>query len=225
VGFYQPLVAELQRQQLSAGASAVGERLEVVDTIDHGASFELSRTFSLARGWDRPADRANNPIFYQPGALNPQTYKQWLDRMAVGWVAVPRGAHDYAARVEATLISEHVDYLQPTWSSSDWSLFRVVGAQPLATGASVVRVGLSNVVLRTATPGATVTLRVRYSPYLATVDPATDQEVPGCVSATDDGLTQVYVPTAGEVSVASKFSLAARFRDSAACLQKFGARH
>lgn len=225
VGYYQPLVAELGRQQQAAGAAAVGERLEVVDTIDHGASFELSRTFSLARGWDRPADRANNPVFYQPGALNPQSYKQWLDRMAVGWVAVPSGAHDYAARPEAVLVSQQLDYLHLTWSSPDWSLFRVVGAQPLASGASVVRVGLSNIVLRTQSPASTVTLHVRYSPYLAVVDPVTGDEVPGCVSSTDDGLTQVYLPSAGEVSLASKFSLAARFRDTDACLQKYGAAH
>lgn len=223
VAYYQPLVRELQHQQSALGPAAIGERLEVVDTIDHGASFELSRTFALARGWDRPADRANNPIFYQPGALTPDTYRQWLDRLAVGWIAVPSGSHDYAARAEAELLAQHVPYLKLTWSSADWSLFRVLNAQPLAEGASVISVGTSEVVLRTSAPSATVTLHVRYSPYLATVDPVTGDAVPSCVMPTDDGLTHLYIPTAGDVSVTSRFSIGARFRDTGSCLQKLNA--
>lgn len=220
VAYYQPLVQELTRQQQAAGAAAIGERLEVVDTIDHGASFELSRMFSLARGWDRPADRGNNPLFYQPGALTPDTYRQWLDRLAVGWVAVPSGRHDFAARAEAELLAQPVPYLKLTWSSADWSLFRVVNAQPLASGASVVKVDASDIVLRTPAPASTVMLRVRYSPYLATVDPTTGDAVPSCVSSTDDGLTQLFIPSAGEVSVTSKFSISARFRNTDSCIEK-----
>lgn len=217
--YYRPLVAELAAQQQAAGAVAVGQRLEVVETVDHGASFELSRSFSLARGWDRPADRANNSLFYEPGALTPATYERWLDRLAVGWVALPSGWHDYAARGEAALLSQHLEFLRRVWSSPDWTLFRVVGAQPLASGASVVRVDAADVVLRTAAANATVELRVRYSPYLAAVDPVTGNGVPGCLSPTDDGLTQLYLPAAGTVSVTSRFSLAARFRDPDACPQ------
>jgi hypothetical protein len=223
VAYYQPLVHELNKQQALAGATAIGERLEVVDTIDHGASFELSRSFSLARGWDRPADRASNPVFYQPGALTPQTYKQWLDRLAVGWVAVPSGRHDYAARAEAALVNQRPDYLKLTWSSPDWSLFRVLDAQPLATGASVVKVGPANIILRTTAPAALVTLHVRWSPYLAAVDPLTGDAVPSCVSSTDDGLTQVYLPTPGDVSVTSHFSISARFRDQGSCMDRLNA--
>lgn len=218
--YYQPLVAELMAQQRAAGAVAVGQRLEVVDTIDHGASFELSRSFSLARGWDRPADRANNSLFYEPGALTAASYERWLDRLAVGWVALPGGRHDYAARGEAALVSQHLDFLRPAWSSPDWTLFRVVGAQPLASGAAVVRVDAGDVVLRTPVANAAVELRVRYSPYLVTVDPVTGDGVPGCLSPTADGLTQLYLPTAGTVSVTSRFSLSARFRDADSCLQK-----
>jgi hypothetical protein len=52
--YYEPLRAELTAQQQQAGPSAIGQRVEVVDTADHWGSAYLSAV-SLARGWDQLA--------------------------------------------------------------------------------------------------------------------------------------------------------------------------
>jgi hypothetical protein len=209
--FYQPLVAELTREVGQAGPAAAGQRLEVVDTIDHAASRILAQEMALARGWDRPTDRTANPVFYDSGALNAESYRAWLDRLAVGWVAVPSGRLDYAARGEAALIAKHLGYLRQTWSSKDWALYRVASAQPLATGATVIAVTPSKVLLRVSGP-ATVDLHLRWSRYLVAVDAATGDAVASCLSE-HDGMTRIVLQHAGDVAVTSRFSLNARFRD------------
>jgi hypothetical protein len=213
--YYGQVATEIAHEQAGAGPAAVGQRVEVVDTVDHAASAYLARTVPLARGWDRQADRADNPIFYVGGKLTAASYRQWLDDLAVGWVAVPSAPLDYAARAEAALIGTHPAYLQRTWHSSDWTLYRVQDSAPLASGAVVTEVRPSAVLLTATQPG-TFVLRVRYSPYLTLVDPATGGQVPGCV-AQGDGLTRIYVPQATQLEVVSRFSIAARFRTTATC--------
>ena len=101
--YYQPLQAELESELRAAGPAAVGQRVEVVDTANHWGSAYLS-TLSLARGWDRQADHAYNPIFYDDGALTAASYRHWLDSLAVGWVALPAAPLDYASVAEGRLI-------------------------------------------------------------------------------------------------------------------------
>jgi hypothetical protein len=72
--YYRPLSAALSAEQHAAGPAGTGGRLEVLDSANHWASVYLVDTVSLARGWDRQADVADNPIFYQPGALNATSY-------------------------------------------------------------------------------------------------------------------------------------------------------
>lgn len=110
--YYRALSDELRRAQAHAGAAATGERVEVLDTRNHGPSVQLATSFALARGWDRQADNADNPIFYRPGALTAQTYHDWLHQLAVGWVAVPATPLDYASVPEAALIRSRLGYLR-----------------------------------------------------------------------------------------------------------------
>lgn len=126
--FYQPLLGELGAQ-LAAHPGLVGERVEVVDPRSHGSDRYVAAVYPLARGWDRQADQANNPLFYQRGALNAATYRGWLDSLAVGWVAVPAGALDYASG-EARLVRAGLPYLRRVWSSPQWQLYAV--QQPAA---------------------------------------------------------------------------------------------
>jgi hypothetical protein len=200
--FYTPLLAELQAQR--ASAPVLGQRVEVVDPRSHGSDRYVAPLVPLARGWDRQADQVDNPLFYTRGALTPASYRAWLDELAVGWVAVPSGALDYASAAEARLIRAGQPYLQPVWRTAQWQLYAVRGAQPLATGATVTAVTADHVTLRTDGP-ATVRLAWRWSPYLAVgaPDAAADRDPAGCTRQ-DGAFTEVVVPAAGEYTVGAE---------------------
>jgi hypothetical protein len=213
--FYPPLERALTVEQQRAGPVGVGQRLEVVDSADHWAVVYL-RSAMLARGWDRQADAANNPIFYQPGQLTASSYYVWLQQLAVGWVALPQVTHDYAAKAEAELVRNGLPYLQPVWASPSWTLYRVTGAQPLAVGATVARVDATGVDLNT-TGSATVQLRLRWSPYL-TVRTAAGQPVPGACLRRAGDWTELVVPAAGGYRVGERFDPFRRLHPDGGCI-------
>ena len=208
--YYAPLTERLAIEQAAAGTPATGERVEVVDTVNHWASVYLAGSASLARGWDRQADVADNPIFYTDGALTAASYRAWLQQLAVGWVAVPAAKLDYASLAERRLIGSGLPYLQLTWSTPRWQLFRVVPATPLAAGATVDAVSAGSITLSTQR-AASVSLRVRWSSYLTVLDGHTMQPTHACISDAA-GWTQLYLPAAGSYVVSSRFDPVARFR-------------
>jgi hypothetical protein len=215
--FYQPLLTSLAADQ-AARPQTLGQRVEVVDTRNHWASAYLTNHQTLARGWERQADRANNPLFYTGTALNPAAYRAWLDTLAVGWVAVPNAPLDYASVTEAALIATRPSYLRPIWSNRDWTLYRVVNARPLADGATVLQMDDRGLTL--AVHSLTVLLAVRWSPYLVVTDPA-GRAVLGCVSQRV-GWVEVTVPTPGTYRVVADFD--GRLRgDQAGCQPTAGA--
>ena len=209
--YYQPLRTQLDSELRAAGAAAIGQRIEVVDTADHWGSAYLS-TLSLARGWDRQADHAYNPIFYDDGALTASTYRHWLDSLAVGWVALPAAPLDYASVAEGRLVGRGLDYLQLTWSTPHWRLYRVVNSQPLLRGAQVQSVDSGGVVLTTA-HGGTVTTRIRWSPYLTLNTPGSSSSVPGSCVVDVGGWTNIVIAGAETVELSSHFT-ATRFTTS-----------
>jgi hypothetical protein len=210
--YYEPVRGQLQAQQQQAGAGAIGQRVEVVDTAGHWGSAYLSK-LSLARGWDRQADNAFNPIFYDDGALTAATYHRWLDSLAVGWVALPSAPLDYASVQEGRLIRPGLPYLRRTWSNRDWQLFRVIGSQPLLTGARIRSVGPGGVVLSTGA-AAVVAARIRWSPYLTVRDARSGASVPACV-VDAGGWVHLIVGRAATVALSSHFDAAARLTPSA----------
>lgn len=200
--FYQPLATALKSDQHTLGPAAMGRRVEVVDTKNHWGSVYLA-SFSIARGWDRQADKADNSIFYQQNLLNPVSYRQWLDSLAVGWVAVPKAPIDYASRAEAKLVLGGLPYLKQTWSNSDWRLFRVINPAPLATGGTVIKIDSHGVTLN-ATANRPIDLKVRYSTYIGAVDPKTKAQLTACI-VDNDGWLRVTLPTSVRVRLTSDF--------------------
>ena len=94
----------------------------------------------------------------------------------MGWVALPAAPLDYASVAEGRLIRGGLSYLQLTWSTPHWHLYRVVDSQPLLHGAQVRSVDSGGVVL--TRPGAgIVTTRIRWSPYLTVPRPGTGAPV------------------------------------------------
>ena len=207
--FYRPVATHVSRLRAAAGPSAIGRRLEVVDTANHWGSAYLSSQ-SLARGWDRQVDRAVNPIFYRPGALTAASYRTWLDHLAVGWVALPSGGLDYASADEGALVRSGLPYLSLVWSSHDWRLYRVRAPTNLVTGARLVSVGANSLVVRTTRPGF-VGIRVRWSAYLQVDDSATGAATPGCVLDAG-GWVRVYLPRPQTFRLTTDFDPATRLR-------------
>jgi hypothetical protein len=198
--FYRPLAAALAADQ-ARNPDTLGQRVEVVDSRSHWASAYLAGRFTLARGWERQADRAYNSIFYDVTPLDAASYHRWLDRLAVGWVAVPAAPLDYASVDEARLVATRPGYLATIWSNRDWTLYRVAHARPLARPATVVQVDDRAVVINVGTV-TTVHLAIRWSPYLVVTDASGRRR--GCVGISA-GWTYLRVPAPGRYTLTADF--------------------
>jgi hypothetical protein len=198
--FYRPLLTALAADQ-AARPQTLGQRVEVVDTRNHWAAAQIAMHHALARGWERQADRANNPIFYTTGALDQASYRSWLTELAVGWVAVPKAELDYASVREAELVSTGLPYLKAIWSNDDWNLYQVIGAPGLAAPGSVLEMDDRGLTIEAG--ATTVSLAVRWSRYLVLTG-ASGESVPGCVGQRD-GWTFIRVPAPGTYRVVADF--------------------
>ena len=211
-GYYQPLVERVQQLATAAGPAAAGQRLEMIDPASHWSAAYVAPSVPIARGWDRQADRSANPLFYD-GSLNADTYRAWLDDLAVRWVALPiEGSLDYAAKAEADLIRSGLPYLQPVWTNETWQLFQVLDDTPLVRGAQVIDIDASEVTFFAPDAGP-VHLQIRWSPMLTLTD-ATG-EVAGCVRERGEWTT-VELDGPGTYTLASKLTLPTR-ADRADC--------
>ncbi|MFF9313479.1 hypothetical protein ACF1BS_21480 [Streptomyces sp. NPDC014748] len=171
-------------------------RVEVVPAVDHRETTVLGPDLLLARGWNRQLDVARGPLFYD-GSFSPAAYRAWLDRWAVGYVVLPDGEPDWAARDEAALVRAEPGWLKPVWRDAHWRVYRVEDAVPLVSGAgaTVVSADAAHLVVRTTRPG-TVTVRVAPSPWLRTDA--------GCLSPTDTW-PHLTAPTAGEYHITTTY--------------------
>lgn len=165
--YYQPLLVQLHAR-LGSGA-ALGQRVEVVEPQTKGAARYVGTSMPVARGWERQADMVDNPIFYQDGALDPGSYRVWLDQLAVGYVAVPSTRLDFASVDEATLIATGLPYLHEVWSNANWKLYRVAHPAPLVRNAQVISISGNQVRMQVARRGP-VPIQIRWSDHLAVLD-------------------------------------------------------
>jgi hypothetical protein len=198
--FYPPLLRALAADAASRPGS-LGQRVEVLDPRNHWASAYLPARFPLARGWERQADRADNPLFYTGQSLDPARYRRWLDSLAVGWVAVPTGPLDYASVAEARLVASHPAYLTKVWANRSWTLYRVVDARPLASRATVVQLDDRAITLEVGA-ATRVDVAVRWSRYLVVTDGRGTRR--GCVGSRA-GWTFIRVPAPGRYVLTADF--------------------
>jgi hypothetical protein len=190
--YYAPLLAELGRE-------AADGRLEIPFTKVHWEARWAAPAIPLARGWERQLDREVNPLFYDDGPLTAPRYREWLDRMAVRWVAVPDVALDYSAQDEDGLIARGLPYLHEVWHDSHWRLYAVADPSPLADPpARVLSTDTDSLALAVA-HAASVRLRVRWSPYWAVT------RGDACV-ARDGDWTRLEARRAGTVRLTMRFS-------------------
>ncbi|HET9077092.1 MAG TPA: hypothetical protein VFN68_09170, partial [Acidimicrobiales bacterium] len=158
--FYTPLVNELAR------VAPDPVRVEVVPTADHWESAYVAPHVALARGWERQLDTADNPVFYTVGALNPSSYRSWLDHDGISYVALPAAPLDYAAKAEGSLLtSGHLPYLTLVWSTRDWKLWKVTSSPGLVSGpGTVTSLEPDHLTIMARSPGL-LTVRVTYTKF------------------------------------------------------------
>ncbi|MGW1077088.1 MFS transporter [Streptomyces sp. NPDC002537] len=219
-----PLVDRLQKLDAEKG------RVEVVPARSHREASALAPYVNLARGWNRQADRERNPLFYEPGLLDPSSYRAWLDRWAVHYVVLPKGEPDPAAKEEAKLVVKGQPYLREAWSDDNWRVYRVEAPTPLADPPAVVEKVEANEVTITVRTAGPVLIRIPYSPWLSVVDqdgkavqppkPGPNGEPPvnvnGCLTKQvqeargvqpEDDWTMLHAPHPGTYRIASPYKL------------------
>lgn len=188
--YYQPVVHQIEVR------SHGPVRVEIPPTRDHWEAAWVAPYVSLARGWERQLDIADNPIFYRPGTLDPASFRHWLLSNGVTWVALPATALDYAGTDEAGLLhAGEVRGLRLVWSNRDWKLWRVTATPGLVSGpATLSALAPDQVHLTFSQPGA-ATVRVRYSSFSAVTDGD------ACVRPDAAGWTMVKAGAVGPVTL------------------------
>jgi hypothetical protein len=205
--YYQPLLAQLG-QRLDSGGN-LGQRVEVVEPQSKGAARYVGESTPVARGWERQADVVDNPIFYNKGALNPASYRAWLDELAVSYVAVPSSKLDFASVDEAKLIAGGLPYLHLVWSNPDWKLYRVHDPAPLVRGAQIISMSGNQLRMQVTRPGL-VAIQIRWSSHLAVLDGSVPVSLGvrarGCLSENGDW-TLLHAHRAGTFVLTSDFDV------------------
>ena len=130
----------------------------------------MAPVMPLARGWERQADEADNPLFYGgAGRLDATSYRGWLLDNGVRFVALADAPLDFAGVAEGRLLrlGPHVTDgagLRLIWRSAHWQLYQVLGSPGLvAPPAHLLHQDGSRVVVATPAAGP-VLVRVRYNP-------------------------------------------------------------
>jgi hypothetical protein len=194
--YYHPL-----RSWLRAHGGGVS-RIEVPPTANHWEAAYLAPSFGLARGWLRQLDRTRDNVFYD-GRLTDRSYKRWLQRNAVRYVALPDAPLDYSAHAERSLILRHPSYLRPRWRSTHWQVFEVKHPGPLVVGDGFSQGRLHSLdtqsfAVQVRRPGRLV-VREHYTPFWSV------KSGPGCVEQAGEW-TQLRVRRPGLVRVGIDFT-------------------
>ena len=193
--FYVPVIRFLESQ-----AHGTPMRIEVPFTRSHWEASFLGSRFALARGWERQLDTRYDGLFYGP-QLTAAAYRAWLSDTAVRFVALPEAAPDFSSVQEEALIRAGLPYLREVFRSTNWRVYQVVGARPLASGpGSLTAMDADGFTLNAVRAGNFV-VRVRYTPGWRVSSGG------GTVAAAADGWTEVTAARPGRIAVDVAFGL------------------
>lgn len=193
-GFYAPVVDFLRGETTDRE-----HRVEVVPVSHHWEAAYVPQGIYIARGWQRQLDRKLNPLFYEQ-EIDPTEYRQWLDSLAVGYVAVPNAPLDYAGEAEARLIASRPGYLRRVMRTDDWTVWAVKRPTPLADGAArLVSISAQGFRLKGLREGQSE-VRVRWTNYW------TVETGKACLVQSPEGFTRVKVLEPGPIVVRAEFT-------------------
>ena len=203
--FYKPLADALEPRLAIEPA-----RVEVIPVASHWEAARAAPEFPLARGWERQTDRHLNPLFYAE-RLGPNRYRQWLDRLAVGYVALPDTELDYAGEKEAALVGAGLPFLKEIPVGGEWRLFKVIGANPMVDRpARLTELDTDGFAVAAPASGSYL-VRIRSNPYWRVEGGL------GCVEPGRGDWTEVTFDRPGTLRVAADFSPGARFGSDRHC--------
>jgi hypothetical protein len=179
------------------GLGPVNGRVEVVPFLDHGEAATVAEAWPLARGWERQVDVSRNSVLYD-GILTPARYRAWLNAHAVQYVALGRGAHDFGAQHELSLLAHPPAYLVPVHVDAQWTVWRVAGAPPIVAPPGRL-VSITAATLTLSRPSA--------GDVTVTVQPSRWWRVSGgaCIARSADGHVTVQLPRAETVTLSSSY--------------------
>ncbi len=185
-------------------------RIEVPLTRSHWEAALLAPRFSLARGWEKQLDSRFDQVLLKPG-LNADSYRRWLRREAVAYVALPDVALDPSSAQEGRLIRAGLPYLEEVFTSSHWRVYRVLGATPLVVGPGRLTALGHDAFALEATAAGRFLVRVHFTRYW------TLTEGHGCVRPAAGGWTAVRLDESGRAVIAARFSLGRVFATGGSC--------
>jgi hypothetical protein len=179
-------------KQLDHTPGLAAYRVEVVPDGTYVAAYALLGHALLARGYETQTDNKLNAVVNAP-ALDPVTYKVWLDNNAVGYVAI--GRKTLKSQPEYRLVgSGTLPYLTLVWSDHNWRLYRVADASPIAAPpARVTEAGQAGLTVQVPAAGS-VPLRIRWSRFLRVRGPG---HIDTGLQADGQGWTTLMAPRAG----------------------------
>ena len=202
--FYRPLIAFLERQP---GGPF---RVEVPLTRSHWESALLAPSVSLARGWEKQLDSRYDGVLLG-GGLTPASYRRWLGREGVTFVALPDVQPDPSSAAEGRLIRGGLPFLTRVFRSRGWQVFRVRQARPVASGPGrLTELGHDTFALQADAPGSFL-VRVHFTRYLTLTAGA------GCVERGPEGFTRVLARRPGPIRVVARFSIGRAFSSGGSC--------
>ena len=191
--YYAGLLGFLATQDPANG------RLEIPFTREHWEAARVAPYFPIARGWERQTDYQYDGVLYDDDLTDAQ-YRTWLASAGVDLVALPDAPLDYGGRAEQKLLANPPSWLTPAWSDAHWQVWRVQGAQPLVSGATLEKLATSSFTLRFDQPADAV-VRVRMSSLWQVTDGA------GCVLPGEpDGWVHVRALAAGDLTVRARLT-------------------
>jgi hypothetical protein len=193
--FYVPVIRYLDRR--SRGQPM---RIETPFTRSHWDATFLGERFDLARGWERQLDTKYDALFYA-ARLSERTYRAWLLENAVNFVALSDAPLDFSSIQEATMIRHGLPFLREVFQSTNWRVYAVIGARPLASGPGQLTAMDGDGFALHAKHAGTFVVRVHYNPYWKLVAGA------GTVTEGQGGWTQVRTSRAGEIAIDAEFPL------------------
>lgn len=197
--YYAPLLKQLERRIGDEPA-----RIEVPPTRNRWESVYVAERVPLARGWLRQLE-SDDLREFRGSRLTAATYRRWLRRHGVSYVALPDAELDYIGIDEGRLLeSGPLPYLRELWSSPHWRLWEVrsAGSRLATGGARITAAAPDRLVVHVPGPGR-YRLRFRYSPYLTVASGR------ACIADGGTGSTLLAVRPRGRDRMTRKVVIAA----------------